>query len=246
MNVWICDDEKRIAEHFSSWIIEVAEEVKLPVIVKTFASGEELLAKSKEEFNDTSLILLDIEMAGIDGIATAKRLRSELLYQGTLLFLTNHSQVLTDCLDLGTEGRIQKNQSKETFQKEILSILKKVEQVQAEIFVKTSESNEQSFLIHELIRFFMTGFGKRKKLWLKTICGEYRIYESLDDLEERLQPYGFFRLTDQELLSLSNIQSFETGSVRMCDGSKIKISQKNKIQLTEQLFVLVNNSDEYD
>ena len=242
MKIWICDDEQRTADKFRGWVIEAAENERILIDVRIFSCGEELLAIVESELSEVSFILLDIEMSGIDGIETAQRLRDERLYQGELLFLTNHSQVLADSLNLGTTRRLQKTITKEQFQTQILRLLKREEQRQASISMEVVEEGERSFLIQEVIYFFTTGFGKRKKLWMKTTKGSYQINEVFDRLAQRLQASGFFRIADQAIVSLSNIQSLQSGAVIMSDGSKVKINRRIKEELTVQLFAVLGET----
>ncbi|MDN6617922.1 MAG: response regulator [Enterococcus sp.] len=242
MKIWICDDEQRTADQFRDWMIEAAENEGILVDVHIFSCGEELLTIAETELSEVSFIILDIEMLGIDGIETAQLLRDERSYQGELLFLTNHSQVLADSLNLGTTRRLQKTITKEEFQILILRLLKRAEQMQAKISLEVVEEGKRCFLIQEIIYFFMTGFGKRKKMWMKTTKGSYQINELFDGLDQRLRANGFFRIADQGIVSLSNIQSLQSGSITMSDGSKVKINRRTKEELTARLFTVLGET----
>ncbi|MEN8076680.1 response regulator [Clostridioides difficile] len=68
IKIGICDDDKNIVSKIKTYINEYSKE---KFIINTYNSGEELLSLN-EKFD---VIFLDIDMIGIDGIETAKRLR---------------------------------------------------------------------------------------------------------------------------------------------------------------------------
>ena len=90
MKIMICDDEiyirdtlkQRLKEYYSS----------LDVLILSASSGEELLRLVEREQGDVFCIFLDIEMEGMDGLETARRLRAE--YPALpILLLTSHTEL---------------------------------------------------------------------------------------------------------------------------------------------------------
>ena len=69
LNIAICDDDLNIVRKMKS-LIESYEKAKC--LINTYISGEELL-KIHGKFD---VIFLDIDMSGMDGIETAKEIRS--------------------------------------------------------------------------------------------------------------------------------------------------------------------------
>ena len=69
----ICDDEAAVCEKLESMTIKLAEELGLMISCRQFHSGEALLNTDLTEYQ---LLLLDIEMEGLDGMETAGKVRS--------------------------------------------------------------------------------------------------------------------------------------------------------------------------
>ena len=71
VQVGVCDDEQILAERLCSALREIFAERDADAGISLFLSGEELLKKA-ETFN---IVFLDLEMPGLDGIETGRRLR---------------------------------------------------------------------------------------------------------------------------------------------------------------------------
>ena len=81
----VCDDEKSVREQMERIL---SGYTKRECLTDCFASGEELI-KSENRYD---VIFLDIDMAGINGIEAAKRLR-EKDKQVKIIYLTSYRAV---------------------------------------------------------------------------------------------------------------------------------------------------------
>ncbi len=74
MRIVICDDEKETVDRLKSIITGYFADKGLPVpAIDVFDSGESLLLDSKKK----DIVFLDIEMPGLDGISTGRKLLEE-------------------------------------------------------------------------------------------------------------------------------------------------------------------------
>ena len=89
MKIAICDDDWHMQQTLRLFIDQTYQD--LDMLVDGFTSGEALLAAVQKQSQPYQLILLDIEMRGIDGIETAKRLR-KLLPDCYIIFITSHDE----------------------------------------------------------------------------------------------------------------------------------------------------------
>ena len=87
MNIFICDDSAEQISLCKKTLQRLSTEHGVHTSIQTFPSGEALLFEAEDSYASLDLIYLDIRMPGLDGIATAKRLR-EIGYLGDIVFFT--------------------------------------------------------------------------------------------------------------------------------------------------------------
>ena len=90
MKIIVCDDEKYICEDLEKRLREYYQ--SLDVLILSVSSGEELLRTMEREPEEAACIFLDIEMKGMDGLETARRLRADYPDLPVLL-LTSHTEL---------------------------------------------------------------------------------------------------------------------------------------------------------
>ena len=83
INIAICDDEKYISDKVKKLALDFFHRKNVEIKISQFGSGEELLRYNKS----IDILFLDIQMDGIDGMETARKLRSQ-NYKGYLIFIT--------------------------------------------------------------------------------------------------------------------------------------------------------------
>lgn len=69
--IGICDDEREVALELQEYIEKELSKRNIQWKSRIFLSGEELL----KEVEKLSIVFLDIEMPGLDGIETGKRIK---------------------------------------------------------------------------------------------------------------------------------------------------------------------------
>lgn len=92
MRIAICDDEKAQQELLQSYIQSWAEETSEKVSISCFQSAEQFLF-SWEEDSAYDLLILDVEMGGMNGMELARKLRSQDC-QIPILFVTGYEKYM--------------------------------------------------------------------------------------------------------------------------------------------------------
>lgn len=88
IKVAICDDDKQICSKLIAIVKEYFADIGRPVWVAEFTSGLKLL-KANIRFD---VIFLDIDMPGLNGIETAKKLRNWDV-NSKIVYVTNYSNM---------------------------------------------------------------------------------------------------------------------------------------------------------
>lgn len=88
MRVVVVDDEKKMRDEIADYLKTFEKEQKVSVIAQVYESPEDFLEHYQK---DADLILLDVEMPGMDGISLARRIRQD-DKEVLLMFITNMAQ----------------------------------------------------------------------------------------------------------------------------------------------------------
>lgn len=97
ITIALCDDDSEQIKNLRRLIGEWAENKPFAVNIAGYESGEQFLFEYRD--NPCDLLLLDIEMSGINGMALAKKLRGD----GDMLpiiFITGYSDYMSDGYDV--------------------------------------------------------------------------------------------------------------------------------------------------
>lgn len=94
----ICDDERAEAERLGSVVSDWSRAAGIDCAIDTF-SGAEALLSAREDRGEYDILLLDVEMRGMDGIALARRLRADGC-RAEIIFVTSHFELAGEGYDV--------------------------------------------------------------------------------------------------------------------------------------------------
>ena len=92
--IGICDDESTVIEYEKTIVNAWASSKGHNIVLRTFNSAEAFLFQYEEE-HDYDILLLDIEMGGMNGLTLAKKIRekNELVQ---IIFVTGYSEYISE------------------------------------------------------------------------------------------------------------------------------------------------------
>lgn len=236
INILVCDDEQPIIEQTTAYLKQVTEKLSLDMTIATFLSGQELLAAYQKRGG--SLILLDIEMTGLDGLAIAKRLTEDYSYTGPIIFLTNHEKQFLTNAERGTSHLLEKPVDYAAFEQLLTPLLKKIAWENQIIQCQTLEGCNLSLSVKDILLIQARRSYRSQGVLLKTPEQEYVLAASLDQLEQQLAGNSFCRI-NQQLVNLNKVIKLDDYGLLLSDGVKLKLHRKDKKTVQEQLFQLV-------
>ena len=208
----ICDDSAADIEYIQTLVREWAGEKS--VRIKGFSSAEAFLFHYEEE-KDFDILLLDIEMAAMDGVSLAKRIRRD--NEGVqIVFITGYSDYIADGYDVAALHYLLKPVKKEQFFQVLDRAAEKVKKNEKELLLKTPEGTvvmpvgEIRYL--EVQQNYVTLHGKTD-VTIKRTLGEFE-----KELDER-----FFRLGRSYMVNLNFVRRISRTEVLLSDGSRIPL-----------------------
>ena len=106
IRIGICDDLVEELQIQEKMVKSIVYSLGLNVEIKCFQSGEDLLWEIEQKGN-MDIILLDVEMGGINGVETARQLRKK-DNRVILFFISYHDQYCKEIINVQPFGFIDK------------------------------------------------------------------------------------------------------------------------------------------
>lgn len=204
ISIAIVDDEKPIRDLYESYLKEWAVK-KYNIKIEKFESAEEFLFKYEDD-SSLDLLLLDIEMKGINGVELAKKLRDK-EDRLQIIFISGYSEYITYGYDVDALHFLVKPISKE----KLYNILDKA-------LAKTNAEDKFILIKHG---------GALKKLYLNQIyyiksdrnyilidCKdeEFRVRMSIKEAMEKIDD-RFHQIGRSEIINIEKIDSFDVEKI---------------------------------
>ncbi|MGW9621745.1 LytR/AlgR family response regulator transcription factor [Paenibacillus terrae] len=223
LKVAICDDEVEQQNRVKKLFLKMDQEFH----ISCFSSGEELLAYYQEsEKNPFHVLILDIEMIGINGLETARMIRRIPDYDVQIIFLTSYPEYVMDSFDVQTLQYLLKPVSYEIFEQKIIKLSKYILSLKKRFLVIKVDCQEIVLKYADIISIEMhSGSMSRRKLEIRTVCDRFLMRGILSDYAKRLEHYQFLQVHRSILVNMEHIRKFSGYSVFMSNGTEFPIGR---------------------
>ena len=212
----ICDDEKHMSAHIRSCVSDFFRKKNRETSLRMFSSGEELLSYNGQ----IDILFLDIQMKGMDGMETARKLRAD-QFRGFLVFITVLKEMVFQSFEVQAYDYLVKPVDKEQFEKTM-----------ERLYASMQNAREDSLLVQK-------GYEGRiipkdeivfcevidRKIYLNLASGDVvDYYERIENLEAKLDKH-FYRCHRSYLINLKHLKGYKNGTACMDNGKKIPVSR---------------------
>ncbi|MER3498115.1 MAG: DNA-binding response regulator [Chitinophagaceae bacterium] len=231
MTCLIVDDNK-MARLAMKKLVEQIDDLKITAECEDAMEAYNILNKQKVD-----LLLLDIEMPGMNGIELTKNLGKKKPF---IIFTTGKKDYAIDAFELNVVDYLVKPIEPHRF-------LKAIDKVKEAI-----DSNRQEVEVKEKNFVFVKDSGILKRVSVDDICyleamGDYVkiftsqkfhiVHATLKSIEEKLPSSKFMRVHRSYIVALNKIDFIEEGMIRI-NGSNVPVADAYKSLLTQKLNLL--------
>lgn len=229
VTIGICDDEQKSREillNFCRRLFVDEENYE----VKEFTSGEEVLRSEK-----TDILLLDIEMCGMDGIDV----KDELQNQGEevdILFITNYSERMQEAYGKNVFGFLNKPLQYIEFHKEMQKIIQDLNSRYKSVLIQGID-RYRTIYMRDIV--YIKVYGKYVKV--HTVLEDNAFFDdrNIKNWERRLRNSGFVMTHRSYLVNLFWVEDVGKESVLLKNGEVINISRRKKSIFMQEYFKYV-------
>lgn len=218
----ICDDENYYRDRLGDILKSYAVENNLEFDILYFESADQLLLNYPK---DLDILLLDIAMGGVDGMAAARDIRK---FDPTvcIIFVTTMYQYAIDGYAVKAFGFIRKPISVAELSHELTCALTMINNTRArEQFITIKSGGVFHRLPISRISYCEV---KNHQIDIRKDTETYQCRDSMNELVTRLSPLGFYRCHSSFLVNGEHIASIEQTQLTLKDGSNIPISQRRR------------------
>ncbi len=216
IRIAICDDEKHMSDHIRAMASDFFRKKNREIHFRTFLSGEELLSCDGQ----IDILFLDIQMKGMDGMETARKLRAD-EFRGFLIFITVLKEMVFQSFEVQAYDYLVKPVEEKQFEKTM-----------ERLYTSMQNASEDSLLVQKgyeghIIREDEIVFCEiiNRKIYLNLTSGEVvDYYERIENLESKLDSH-FFRCHRSYLINLKHLKGYKNGTAYMDNGKEVPVSR---------------------
>lgn len=224
MRIAICDDETRGRERIRTLLDNEFSGAQ----TSEFDSGTKLIEAVKGGYQP-DIVLLDIAMEGMNGMETAKRLRS--LSDVILIFVTGIKEQVFQAFDVGAFHYLVKPVDQGKLKSVLERAVKEVEKKAGTpkfLLVKTAGEHRR-VPVGDIL--YAENSGRKVILHTRTEKIEY--YERMNHLEELLGE-SFYRCHRGYLVALAAVSGYDNTSITLESGEKIYLSKQKYAEFAKR------------
>lgn len=215
IHIAICDDNACFLQELTRHIGSILHSQKNHYTLAGFTSGEQLLNASPFD-----IVFLDIEMVGMDGMETARKLR-ERGDRCKLIFLTAHKKYVFSAFDVEAMQYLLKPLD-----------IERLHIVLNQAILRLEAENTQYLNVKQGNKITRVPFGSisyievfDRKLFIHTAQCTYDFYGKLEELEELLSE-DFFRCHRSYIVNLSYVRRYDKTAITLTNGETVFISKR--------------------
>ncbi|GCF93884.1 DNA-binding response regulator [Enterococcus florum] len=236
IKVAICEDEAHFRKLIKEMLIKMSILLDFEIQTRSFTMAEELLSSMENGEATYDLLILDIELDGCDGMTAARDLRENYDYDGQLVFLTSHAELMQDSFEVGTNQYLVKPVEYPEFERKLSPILKNVLNNNRRLTVELVAGGFQILPLKDIITIQSKTLGRKGGVVIQTESEQVEAFGKMTNLYEKLEKYHFFRVHKQTIVNLEKIKTFDGEEITTTNRQTIKVSRNMKRQLKEKIM----------
>ena len=232
IRIAICDDEKHMSDHIRAMASDFFRKKNREIQLRTFLSGEELLNYDGQ----IDILFLDIQMNGMDGLETARKLRAG-KFRGFLIFITVLKEMVFQSFEVQAYDYLVKPVDEKQFGKTM-----------ERLYASMQNASEDSLLVQKgyegrIIREDEIVFCEviDRKIYLNLVSGEVvDYYDRIENLETKLDSH-FFRCHRSYLINLKHLKGYKNGTAYMDNHKEIPVSRLRSREFSDVVLQYMKN-----
>lgn len=218
LQIGICDDMAQVRLTLRVLLERLLEARNIPYQIFEFSSGEGLLSWYAKHSGELDLVLLDIEMGGMNGMEAAQALRAQ---DSTLqlVFVTGYTDYVFDGYAVGALGYLIKPPKAEQLESIVSRALAALHRHEPELFFCRNGDSVYRIQKQSVLYFQSNG----RQVTCVTKERSYTFYDKLDRVAQEVGS-GFVRIHQRYLVRAGAVQRIDSSEVDI-NGQTLPVSR---------------------
>ncbi|MDK8189631.1 LytTR family DNA-binding domain-containing protein [Paenibacillus sp. UMB7766-LJ446] len=225
-NVAICDDEEKQRELVKMMLISLSLKTNIDFQVTLFTSGEQLVSHYKNVGDTFHILIMDVEMSGMNGIQTAKEIRNMKYLDVQIMFLTSYPEYMVESFDVVTFQYLIKPIKPQIFEEKMIKLCQYFKALDKK-YVLIKSDYEELLLKYDDILWIevMKSLTVKNKLKFVTQENSHESKGILSSYAAALKEHGFLQIHRSIMINLLHVQKFVGTRVVMLNGTELPIGR---------------------
>lgn len=241
LNIAICDDDNEALMLINKRLLDYSFSRNIDLHIDTYTGGQALIDSYKTgNTPDYHVLMLDIEMPGIDGIRTADIIKHSMSYDTLIVFISNYPEYMLDSFSVHPFHFLQKPVSDTVIRTLMDDIVDHVNHSHCLVTIISGYDTEYTVRTDN-IYYIECSDSKSRRLTFHMKDSQLETSGTLTNWKSMLENHSFALCSRNALVNLNHIHYIRGQSIIMENGEVIPISRKNRSLLMNTFLNKVVN-----
>lgn len=232
VNIVICENDKNDQEFVKAKVVEILDDLDIEYEIKVYNSGDDLL-EGYDKYTD--IILLDIQMDGLDGMETARKIR-EFDDNVEIIFITSFVEYALEGYEVNAYRYLLKPVKDENLRTSLINCLNDRNFVKRSIVIKEGDTRIKISL-KDIMYIEVQG----NDITVHTLKDTYRTKGTMSNFETEINSNMFVRCHKSYLVNLEYIKSIKRYTSILVNDEEVPLSRNKYKEIKDKLFDMIED-----
>lgn len=231
ISIAICDDDLVMSKKIERAVKNIYLRNRQLCDVSVFSTGS-FLVYEIEDGGSFDLLLLDIEMPGVDGISLAERIK-DCLPHCLIIFITSYDKYVYDSFKVQPFRFIPKESLNERLPEALRDAMIWIEKNVCRFYQIQNQQGVEKIPIGEITYIW----HREKYAYVEKVNGECsKVRKTLKQVYEELPSGDFVWIDKGCICNLSHIMKIKGGDVTLVNGIRLAVSRDRLTELKDKML----------
>ncbi|MCM3762706.1 LytTR family DNA-binding domain-containing protein [Alkalihalobacillus oceani] len=244
--VAVCDDDERQREHVKQLLLALSVKAGIDFEIELFQSGEQLVAHYERGSLPFHILILDVEMGGMNGIAAAQKIRALGHLDEQIIFLTSYPEYMVESFNVITFQYLLKPVAPEVLEEKVGMLCTYLQAMDRKLLVIKSGPEKVVLKYDDIIAIeSVKSITVKNKLKFITVHQTIESKGLISKYADTLKSSNFLQIHRAIIINLVHVVKFAGPNVLMSNGERMPIGRSKVKEVKEcytKFMVLKGNS----